>query len=254
MHETGNIRTGERHSPHMRPALRAVGERVLIVPRAHTAIFATRFQIEMYVLFHRSAVASIGHVVGTPTILLGAFLALQGLTGAMWAGLAVLAVVALLGSRVDALAGVITGALGLALLGFAAWLAGVTGGSATLVGLSLVGVGGAIQTLSHAFEDVPPPHSGSDAFVPMRDWRRRIDARELMRSTLLTAGVFFWLELWATPRIWAIQVLQALMALGYRPELRAELQARAEEILAHPTSDWRRPRPPANAQMLQKAS
>lgn len=254
MQDTGNIGTGDHHSPHMRPALRAVGERVLIVPRAHTAIFATRFQIEMYVLFHRSAVAAIGHAVGTPTILLGAFVALHALTGAMWAGLAVLAIVALLGSRVDALAGMITGALGLALLGFAAWLGGATGSGATLVGLSLVGVGGAIQTLSHAFEDVPPPHSGSDVFVPMRDWRRTIDARELMRSTALTLGVFFWLELWATPRIWAIQVLQGLMALGYKPELRAELQGRASEILADPTSDWRRPRPPSADQMLQKAS
>jgi hypothetical protein len=236
----------------MRPTPHDMGERIFIVPRAHTAIFETRFQLEMYVLFHRSPVAWIGHVVGTPTILLGAFVALQALGGATWPALALLAVVTLLGIRIDALAGAITGVLGLALVGLAAWLGAATGSNGTLVGLALVGVGGAIQTFSHAFEDVPPPHSGTDVFVPMRDWKRRIDLRELVRSTALTLGVFFWLELWATPRIWAIQVLQALMAAGWKPELRAALKERTREILVDPTSDWRRPRP--RDQMLQKAS
>ena len=226
-------------APHRHPTL----ERLLIVPRAHTAIFATRFQIEMYELFHRTRGGRLGHLIGTPTIVAGVLLALHGGTGSPWWGVGVLAAIVALGLRVDRIAAAITGVLGAALLGLAALVVHAMPASATLVGVVLVGAGGAIQTLSHTFEDVPPPLSGTTCFVPIREWYAALELRGLLRSAALTWGVFFWLELWAAPRIWTIQVLHVLMRLGYRRELQAELDRRAEEILAHPTSDWRRPRP-----------
>lgn len=226
----------------MRLPARSTAERLLIVPRAHTAVLDTRFQLEMYALFHRSFGARLGHLVGSPMILLGVFTGLHALTGGIWAGMAVLAVIVALGLRIDTIAAGITAGLGLALLALAIRLADPVAGSAMLACVVLVGVGAAIQTLSHAFEDVPPPHSGSSRFVPVREWIPRIDLRELLRSTALTFGVFIWLELWATPRIWTIQVLSLLMAAGHRPKLREALRQRTREILDDPTSDWRRPR------------
>jgi hypothetical protein len=231
------MRTGP--APHRHDTL----ERILIVPRAHTAIFAARFQVEMYELFHRSRGGRLGHLIGTPTIVLGSLLALHGFTGAPWWGLALVAAIVGLGLRVDRIAAAISGALGIAMLGLVAVWAETTTGSATLVGLVLVGTGGAVQTLSHTFEDVPPPLSGAPSFVAFPEWVARTEARALLRSALLTWGVFFWLELWAAPRIWTIQLLHLLMRAGYRSALKSALDERAQEILAHPTSDWRRPRP-----------
>ncbi len=99
-----------------------------------------------------------------------------------------------------------------------------------------------MQTLSHLFEDVPPPHSGTPDFVPILPWMRRLDIRALLRSLVLTFGVFFWLELWASLRILPFQVLHLLMRAGYRPELRRSIDERIAEIVAAPSTDWRRPR------------
>lgn len=192
-------------------------DHVLIVPRAHSAIVATRFQIEIYDLFHRTLGGRLGHMIGTPITVFGVFLALRGSTQALWPGMLLLAAIVAFGMRIDKFAASLTGLLGAALLGLAALWPEAVMGSATLVGAVQIGAGCAIQTLSHLFEDVPPPLSGTRRFV------------------------CFWLELWATPRIWAIQMLQLLMALGYEPELRAALDRRAQEILAHPTGDGRRP-------------
>jgi len=225
------------------PPLHDPLERILIVPQAHTAIFATRFQIEMYELFHRSLGGQLGHMIGTPIIVLGMFVGLHGATHSVWPGIALLAAIVALGMRVDAIAASIIGVLGATMLALTVAWADVWAASGTVVGAALVGTGCAVQTLSHLFEDVPPPLSGTTRFVPVREWLRRLDLRNAARSSLLTMGVFFWLELWATPRIWTIQVLHVLMGGGYKPELRAALDRRAQEILADPTCDWRRPQP-----------
>src|SRR5205823_3295088 len=109
-----------------------------------------------------------------------------------------------------------------------------------IAGALLIG-GCVIQTFSHMFEEVPPPQSGSAEFVPFGRWIRAVGAREIVRSTVLTFGVFIWLELWATPRIWPLQLLHLLMRAGHRPELKRKLAARVAAILAAPLSDWRRP-------------
>lgn len=215
-------------------------ERLFIVPKAHTALLDTRFQVEMYELFHRTAIGRIGHMVGTPAILLGVFIALQLASGGPFVGLAVLAAIAAFALRVDRLVALVTALLGLGLVGASAAL--IPSLSAPVWTVAALVFGGClVQTLSHVAEEIPPPHSGTDRFVPALDWLRKITVREVVRSTVMLFGVFYWLEMWATFRIWPLQILHVLLALGYRPELRRALDERSAAIVAEPASDWRSP-------------
>lgn len=216
-------------------------ETFLIVPRAHTALLDTRFQIEMYELFHRTWGGRIGHIVGTPMILFGTFLGLQSATGSPVAGTIVLLAMSAFALRVDRLVAALTALLGAVLVGVAAQIAPAALGAAGLSVAALVVGGCALQTLSHAFEDVPPPHSGTTEFVPVGRWLRERPLIEFVRSGIMVVAVFYWLELWATFRIWPLQILQILTWLGYRSDLREQLDARSAEIVADPTSDWRTP-------------
>jgi uncharacterized membrane protein YGL010W len=220
----------------------SVAERLLIVPRSHTDVFATRFQVEMYELFHRTPGGRIGHMLGTPLILLGVMMLLAHATGVIWPSVVLAAGIGVYGMRVDRRVGAVTAFLAVGLAFAALLIAQNTGAQTYWVGAALV-VGACFgQTLSHAFEDVPPPHSGTTDFVPVTQWARVSRIKDFARSGALVVGVFFWLEFWATFRIWPLQVLHVMMALGYRPELRAELTQRCEEIVAAPAgSDWRSP-------------
>ena len=226
-------------APAWRPSLR---ESIFIVPQAHVAITRVDFQVEMYELFHRTAGARLGHMLGTLAILLGTLGLLERASGSYAPGLALFASMALWGAAVDRAVGALAALLGAGLVAFVHVAAPSLGRDLTTCALALVAGGCAVQTFSHLFEDVPPPQSGTTEFVPMARWLRAVTAREVVRSTLLTLLVFYWLELWATFRIWPLQLLHVLMRLGYRPDERRRLDARVREIIAHPTSDWRRPR------------
>lgn len=215
-------------------------ERLLIVPKAHTALLDTRFQIEMYELFHRTAVGRLGHMIGTPAILLGVFIALQLVSGGPFVGLAVLAAIAAFAMRVDRLVALVTVLLGFGLIGASAALIPLLWAPAWTA-VALIFGGCLVQTLSHAAEDVPPPHSGTNVFVPVWTWMRNLTLREAARTTVMLFGVFYWLEMWATFRIWPLQILHLMLAFGYRPELRRALDQRSAAIVAEPTSDWRTP-------------
>ncbi len=227
------------HPPAPRPSLY---ESIFIVPQAHVAITRVDFQVEMYELFHRTPGGRLGHIVGTLATLLGTLALSERASGSLAPGVGLLAAIALWGAAVDRLVGGLTALLGAALVALVHFAAPSLGADLTACALGLVFGGCAVQTFSHLFEDVPPPQSGSTGFVPVGRWLRGITAREVVRSTLLTLLVFYWLELWATFRIWPLQILHVLMRLGYRPEARRRLDARVREIIAHPTSDWRRPR------------
>jgi uncharacterized membrane protein YGL010W len=216
-------------------------ERLLIVPAAHSEVFATRFQLDMYELFHRTWGARLGHMIGTPATLLGAFVLLALLTSLPWPALLVLAVIAAFGLAVDKLATAIVMVFGAGLVALADLLVVSVGPSSWMLGLALIVGGCLIQTLSHLFEDIPPPHSGEPRFVPPIEWLRGVGVRETLRSAALTVGVFYWLELWATLRIWPLQILHLLMACGYHPQLRASIDAQIDQIVRNPLSDWRRP-------------
>jgi len=222
----------------------SMAEALFIVPAAHTRLADVSFQTEIYELFHRTLGARIGHLIGTPSVLFGTLLLASGAPGAAAPVLVIGLIlgVAAFGVAVDRLAGLAT-AIASVLLAVAALLLTQALGpeTALVVALSCVFGGCAVQTFSHVFEDVPPPVSGSPEFVTPSAWRRRVRVFELLRLTLLTFLVFYWLELWACFRILPLQILHLLMWAGHRPDLRRALDARMAAILAAPASDWRRP-------------
>jgi uncharacterized membrane protein YGL010W len=244
----------------MSPKIRtpSLAERLFIVPAAHTRLADVAFQAEMYELFHRTPAGRIGHMIGTPTILLGVLVLTSRAPGAAAPLLAVALAfgIAAWGLVIDRLAGLVT-SIATALLAVSAFvLARALGPETALAAaLALVLGGCSVQTFSHAFEDVPPPLSGAAEFVPPSAWLRRARLREVVRAASLTVGVFFWLEMWATFRILPLQVLHLLMRAGHRPELRSALDARVSAILAAPASDWKQPSSPARgSSMIARSS
>jgi hypothetical protein len=231
-------------SPTSQDSPGTLAERILIVPSAHTHLHAISFQLEMYELFHRTWGGRIGHMLGTPTVLFGVLLLLSrapGAAGPLLAG-ALVVLMAGWGAAIDRLVGLLTGVAVTALAVGAAALGAALGSGGPRVAVLLIFGACAVQTFSHLFEDVPPPHSGTTEFVPIRSWLQRIGLRDVVSSTVLALGVFYWLELWASLRILPIQVLHLLMHAGHRPALRYALDRRVAEILAAPAGDWRRPR------------
>ena len=226
------------------PQRSSLAERLLIVPAAHTRLGDVSFQVEMYELFHRTPAARIGHMLGTPTILLGA-LTLASLAPGAAAPLLAVALalgVAVWGMAIDRLVGLVTAIAAAALDGGAFALSHRVGPeTALVVALACLFGGCTVQTFSHVFEDVPPPLSGSAGFVQPVAWARRLHARDAVRAAALTLGVFYWLEMWSAFRILPLQILHLLLQAGHRPALRRALEARVAAILAAPASDWKRP-------------
>jgi hypothetical protein len=216
-----------------------LGERLFIVPSAHTRIVDLSFQVEMYELFHRTAIARAGHMIGTSTLLFGVFVIASRAPGVVaWLLAATLIVwLTACGIALDRLTGLVTGAIGIALA-----IAAQCSGLGVSSGIALALGGCVVQTFSHVFEDVPPPLSGTAGFVSARAWFGRLDAAQVLRSTIQTLAIFYWLEFWAAFRILPLQVLHLLMRAGRRPRLRSALDARIAEILADSTSGWKRPR------------
>jgi len=212
----------------------------LIVPAVHHRVLDDRFQREMYELFHRKAVCRIGHAVCTPIIMLGLFLLGVSVGRApLDAGLALgllLAAWYLASERV--VGGIMIGLI-LVLEIAAHLLAGAlrNGPSAHTTALGIVAAGALLQTWSHVVEDVPPPVSGADGWVPVGTWFRESGPAHLAYAALLSLFAPL-LELWGTPRVWPLQVLHLMMRAGYRPELKKQIDARVAEIVANPTSGW----------------
>jgi hypothetical protein len=226
----------------------SIAEQLFIVPAAHTRLSDTSFQTEMYALFHRTRAARIGHNIGTLSILVGALVLASRAPGVAAPAIAVVLVLDLTrrGMAVDRVVGVATALVAMALVAAAFAIARALGPAAALpVALACIFGGCAVQTLSHSFEEVPPPLSGTAGWLPLRVWRRRIGIRDAARAAALTVGVFFWLEMWAALRILPLQILHLSMLAGHRPDLRRALDARIAAILAAPTSDWRLPEEPA---------
>jgi hypothetical protein len=193
----------------------------------------------MYELFHQTPAARVGHVIGTSTVLFGVFMLASLAPGPAFAVIAAAIVLGMAawGGALDRAAGMATAVVG-AVLALAAYAA-----SRALdprVGLALVLGGCAVQTFSHLFEDVPPPLSGGDGFVPLRVWIRSVDFGVVLRAALLTVLVFYWLELWASFRILPLQVLHLMMRAGHRPALRRAVDARVADILAGRADGWQR--------------
>jgi hypothetical protein len=223
----------------MRTSGGTTAERLLIVPAAHTHLGRLSFQLEMYELFHRAPAARAGHIIGTSTVLFGVFM-LTSLAPGPSDAVIVAAIVlgmAAYGAALDRAAGIATAAVGAVL---AATAYATSRALDPRFGLAFVMGGCAVQTFSHLFEDVPPPLSGGDRFVPLRVWLRSVDLGIVLRAAMQTALLFYWLELWASFRILPLQVLHLMMRAGHRPALRRAVDARVADILGGRADGWQR--------------
>ena len=93
----------------------------------------------------------------------------------------------------------------------------------------------AIQTISHAMEPIPPPHSGTKGFVDIKDWQKTASlGMKVLIGSLFP--VFTMVELISSPRLMPIIGLRTLHILGYKPEIQKRCNERAQKILA--TGDY----------------
>ncbi len=220
-----------------------VARTLLIVPAAHYRLLDEGFQAEMYELFHTRAGCRLGHMLCTPVVMLGLFMALGHALSAVWSWplpLALGLVVVAWGLRVDRL----TGAVMVPLVALALFTARALGGESAdpaASGAALAVAAAAVQTFSHGFEDIPPPLSGRAGWVPLRAWLSAAPFSQIAGVGALSLVVFTWLELWASARVWPLQVLHLLMRAGHRRDLRRRLTARVEEIVTNPEREWREP-------------
>jgi hypothetical protein len=194
--------------------------RLLIVPASHVRIFDRSFQIEMYALFHRRWLSRLGHAVCTPVVIVG-LLALANKVHAL-AGVGAALLLFAMYLRFDVrIAAILALPLGLALLA-ARWLA-----EQPVATIAAVTYGAAaLQALSHGAEPLPPPWS--TGFRPAGAVLRQASIAKIVSLALLTF-VYFFLELWASPRVWPIQVHSLLVRLSGGDARRAL----AEKVRAH---------------------
>jgi hypothetical protein len=203
-----------------------------IVPAAHYRLLDTSFQMNLYRLFHGRALSRVSHAVCTPIVTL---FMLASLEHATLGGVPLSWPFALL---VAAYGFAYGPAVGLALTPVVALLAlgaNVVARDASLpVALAGMFLFAAFQAWSHALEPVPPPVSGADGFVPVGQWWRASSVGRRVAAIVLSGTVFALLELIASPKVLACQVLDYLFAFGYRPALRAQTDRDAVAMMA----DW----------------
>jgi hypothetical protein len=211
---------------------------LLIVPHAHVR-FDPLFQTEMYELFHRRALARLGHLVCTPLINIALLAALP--LALPHRAVVRAAAIALWSLYVDRAAGTIMIPIALAAGFVANAIAPQLGSHGLLLALGAAWAGALLQALSHATEPIPPPWTGSHAFMPLGTWLRAAPASRIALLFLLSPTVFPLLEAWAAPRVWVLQVLHAMMRLGYRAELRAQLDGRVVAMLDDARAGWPQP-------------
>jgi hypothetical protein len=194
--------------------------RLLIVPASHVRIFDRGFQIEMYALFHRRWISRVGHAVCTPVVIVGLLAFATKAHPLAGVGAALLLFASYL--RFDVrIAAILALPLGLALFA-ARSLAAHSFGTIAAVTYGAA----ALQALSHGAEPLPPPWS--KGFRPMGAVLREAGVAKIVSLALLTF-VYFFLELWASPRVWPIQVHSLLVRLSGGEARRAL----AEKVRAH---------------------
>jgi uncharacterized membrane protein YGL010W len=215
--------------PHTTPG--RIARWLTIVPAAHYRLMDTSFQMNLYRLYHGRALSRVAHAVCTPLVTL---FMLAALAHARLGGVPLSWPFALLAAAYGFAYGPAVGlalAPVVALLAVGAgYLAGVTSTSMAFGGMYLFA---ALQAWSHMLEPVPPPLSGQDGFVPVGRWWRASSVARRAAAIVLSATVFVLLELIASPKVLACQVLEHLFALGYRPALSARIGRDAGALMAN---------------------
>lgn len=227
-----------RHWADRLAGMRRVGSLLgvgLVTPIAHLANRSLPFQTYLYAIFHRTAVARVGHAILMPAILVAAFASLASLS----VPLAVTAAVLLacwygwlaLAHRLPLLAVVmvpLTAAL------CALGILWVTPAPSVVPGAPWLWVVllGLVQTLTHAAEpDVPPRVNGTNHWMSQRAFFARAPIRNGVRAVLMVvAGTAN--ELWASWRLLPVLVLDALWRVGCYPNERAQMRDWVHQAVA----------------------
>ncbi|WP_157070111.1 hypothetical protein [Sandaracinus amylolyticus] len=219
---------------------------VLIVPAAHTRVLDGDLQTELYEVFHTRPIARWGHALCTPVINVALLalcaevtvqLATRGghteIDGAIaGAAIALAFYVAVHG----AWALVMAPLLALAVLG-AHGLREVLGAHA-VSGAIVIALGAVwVQTLSHVFEPVPPPWSRAASFGTVRELWERTSIARIVALAVTGVLVFPVLELWASPRVWPLQIAHAMRRLGWKHGS-ATLEERVRTIHRDARAGW----------------
>ena len=203
-----------------------------ITPAAHYRLLDTSLQMNLSRLFHGRALSRVAHAVCTPIV---TFFMLASLEHARIGGLPLSWLLALCIATYGFAYGM---AVGLALTPVVGLL---TAGAVLGRGLPVQATIGAmvlfaaLQAWSHALEPVPPPLSGQPSFVPVRRWWRGASVTRRVVVLALSSSVFVVLELVASPKVLACQILDYLFAFGYRPAQRERTDREACALMA----DWR---------------
>lgn len=202
-----------------------------IVPAAHYRLLDTSFQMNLYRLFHGRSLSRVAHAVCSPLVTL---FMLAALAHVRPGGVPLSWPFALLAAAYGFAYGPAVGfalAPVVALLALGAGFVARETPVSVALGAMLLFAG--LQAWSHMLEPVPPPLSGQDGFVPVGQWWRASTCERRTAAIVLSATVFVLLELIASPKVLACQVLEYLFALGYRPALRAQIDRDAGVLMTH---------------------
>ncbi len=229
--------------------LRRLLYEALIVPEAHTRVFDADFQLEVYEVFHTRRTTRWMHILCTVIVnvsLLAAASAIPipWLRNSAWnvdgavlgAAIAFLGYFAVHGAWAVATAPVLLIAIGLAHI-----LAAILGASVVSHALGIAFAAAFVQAFSHGFEPVPPPWSGGYHWISIREFLFRTPKIRILRLTMASFLIYPLLEMWASPRIWPVQVLHFLMKAGFHPVLASRTRERVRQILADPRNGWALP-------------
>ncbi|TNE52560.1 MAG: hypothetical protein EP343_00060 [Deltaproteobacteria bacterium] len=216
----------------------------MIVPKAQTRVLSLRYQAELYEAFHQDWRSQLLHALFTVPAMVGFLVLLAcipvgfevnlipGFAPANTLNVSFLGVMVLLAwyavfDRWVALFALpfLVGAWLLA-----NWVVLVLGSISALYAAGVVFACGAIQALSHYFEDVPPPLSGSESWADRHEWWSQASFKQVA-----TIGIMFpmysTLELISIPRIFPLQILRLLHRFGYRSAFAEEVKREALSML-----------------------
>jgi hypothetical protein len=129
----------------------------------------------------------------------------------------------------------------LAAVGLSHVLARTLGASVVPHALEIAFVAALVQAFSHSFEPVPPPWSGGYRWITLTEFLFRTPKIRILRLTVASFLIYPLLEMWASPRIWPVQILHLTMQAGFQPALASRTQDRVRKILADPRNGWTLP-------------
>ena len=220
---------------------------MFIVPAAHTKIFDNDLQSLLYESFHTTLISRLGHALCTPVINI-LFFSLGGLvplnffmTGDPVIAEGILFLILLVQVFYLAIFGLRSLYMAPLLLA-GGWIAdqlyNVFLTDIAVIAPLMMVTFAFLQTLSHSAEPLPPPWSGNYRFKPLRLFLRDAPAGNILLLAILSITVYPLLELWASFRIWPLQLAQLLRRAGFYKNIKLELQERVRAVHTDTRNGW----------------